>query len=251
MADLTMALVMKNVSYSVRPEKRHKKKIISNVNITLKKGEFVSLIGKSGTGKSTILKLCAGLLKPDEGEIRVYGKATEPGSVGYMPQKDLLLPWRTVLENIMLASEFQKGAKVTKNEARNWLKRVGLKDYENALPRELSGGMRQRAAFLRTILTEKEVLLLDEPFGALDALTKKEMHSWLLSIWEELNKTILFITHDLEEAILLSDRIILLHLDQTTEEIPVDLPRPRHSEMVHTMDMVNYKKMIEKKIADG
>ncbi|QED47819.1 ABC transporter ATP-binding protein [Cytobacillus dafuensis] len=244
-----MTLVLKNVSYTFRNEANQKNKVISDLNLEVRSGEFVSLIGKSGTGKSTILKLITGLLKQDEGEILINGKAITLGDVGYMPQRDLLLPWRTIIENIMIASEIQKNLQITKEEARDWLDRVGLLAYENALPNQLSGGMRQRAAFLRALLSGKDLLLLDEPFGALDALTKKEMQSWLLSIWQELNKTILFITHDLEEACFLSDRILLLHLDKTLDDIPVNLSRPRHPEMLHEMELITLRHNLEKRIA--
>lgn len=245
-----MTLVLKDISYSFKSEEKQENKVISHLNMEVHPGEFVSLIGKSGTGKSTILKLITGLLKQDEGEILINNKAITLGDVGYMPQRDLLLPWRTIMENIMLATEIQKDLRMTKAEARMWLDRVGLLAYENALPKQLSGGMKQRAAFLRALLTGKEVLLLDEPFGALDAFTKKDMQSWLLSIWQELNKTILFITHDLEEACFLSDRILLLHPNHTLEGIPVNLPRPRSPELLHSRDLVTIRQELERKISN-
>lgn len=245
-----MTLVLKNISYSFKSEEKQENKVISHLNMEVHPGEFVSLIGKSGTGKSTILKLITGLLKQDEGEILINNKAITLGDVGYMPQRDLLLPWRTIMENIMLATEIQKDLRMTKTEARMWLDRVGLLAYEHALPKQLSGGMKQRAAFLRALLTGKEVLLLDEPFGALDAFTKKDMQSWLLSIWQELNKTILFITHDLEEACFLSDRILLLHPNHTLEDIPVNLPRPRGPELIHSRDLVTIRQELERKISN-
>ncbi len=246
-----MSLSLEKVTYAFNKKKKNEKSVISNLSFSVGKGEFVSIIGKSGTGKSTILKLIAGLLPADSGRILVNGETISLGSTGYMPQRDLLLPWRTVLENIMLSSEIQDQSKVTKEIAKTWLMKIGLSDNEKDYPQQLSGGMRQRVAFLRTILTGKEILLLDEPFGALDALTKKEMHKWLLSLWQELDKTILFITHDLEEAILLSDKIILLHPDQTVEEISINLPRPRNSEMVLTLEMLEYRAKLEKMISNG
>ncbi|TKC19167.1 ABC transporter ATP-binding protein [Robertmurraya kyonggiensis] len=239
-----MTLLLKNVTYTFPKEK---KPIISDLNLKIEKGEFVSLIGKSGTGKSTILKLITGLLKQALGEITINGQPISLGDVGYMPQKDLLLPWRTVMDNIMIGAEIQKDLQLTKEDARNWLKRVGLIDYEQALPNQISGGMRQRVAFLRAMLTGKEVLLLDEPFGALDSITKKEMQAWLLSIWQELDKTIVFITHDLEEASYLSDRIILLK-QYSVEEIEVPLHRPRHADMLHSSELVGLRRELEKKI---
>ncbi|MFF5995649.1 ABC transporter ATP-binding protein [Lysinibacillus sp. KU-BSD001] len=239
-----MTLVLKNVSYSY-----DKQAVISNLDVEIKSGEFVSLIGKSGTGKSTILKLITGLLQPDEGEITINGRPIKLGDVGYMPQRDLLLPWRTVLDNMMLPSEVKKDQSYTKEEARQWLERAGLLAYEHALPQQLSGGMRQRVSFLRALLIGEDVLLLDEPFGALDAFTKKDMQAWLLSIWQELNKTVLFITHDLDEACYLSDRILLLHADKKLEQIPVPLKRPRRPDMLHEMEFVTLRKNVERKIA--
>ena len=242
-----MTVLLKKVSYAFE---RGGHPIIENLSMEVRKGEFVSIIGKSGTGKSTIFKLLTGLLQQDAGEILINNQQVIPGMVGYMPQKDLLLPWRTILENIMIAAEIQKDVNITKEEAERWIERAGLKGYENALPKQLSGGMRQRAAFLRTLLTGKDVLLLDEPFGALDTFTKKEMQIWLLSIWKDLNKTIIFITHDLEEAAFLSDRILLLHRNKTIEEVVVDLPRPRHPEDVHSEKMMTLRRNLEKKISN-
>lgn len=245
-----MTLKLRNVSYTFINEGKQPNHVISGLNMQVKHGEFVSLIGKSGTGKSTILKLVTGLLKQDEGEITVNGKPIALGDVGYMPQRDLLLPWRSIIDNIMIATEFNEDLKITRKEARNWLDRVGLIQYENTLPKQLSGGMRQRAAFLRALLTDKDLLLLDEPFGALDALTKKDMQAWLLSIWQELNKTILFITHDLEEACFLSDRIILLHPNKKVEDIFIDLPRPRFPEMLHSIELTKLRHELENRIAN-
>lgn len=244
-----VTLELKDVCYSFVNEKKERHQVVAGLNLTVYRGEFVSMIGKSGTGKSTILRLITGLLHPEKGTISVNGKSVELGDVGYMPQRDLLLPWRTIIDNIMIAGEVQKGLTITKEKARGWLDRVGLLEYENALPKELSGGMRQRAAFVRTLLTGKEILLLDEPFGALDALTKKEMQTWLLSIWQELDQTVLFITHDLEEAVYMSDRIVLLSPNQSLEEILVELPRPRTKEMQHSTELVRQRQELEKKIA--
>ncbi|SFF15866.1 putative hydroxymethylpyrimidine transport system ATP-binding protein [Bacillus sp. OV194] len=242
-----MSIIFKNVSYSFT-EQKQALPLLKNINFAAAPGEFVSIIGKSGTGKSTLLKLACGLEKPDQGEIIVHEKPVYPGAAGYMPQKDLLLPWRTVMENLLLAPEIQnqKGQKV--EEGGSWLKKVGLWNYRNAYPHELSGGMRQRIAFLRTLLTGKEVLLLDEPFGALDAMTKKEMHEWISSLWKDLNKTILLVTHDLHEAVFLSDRIILLHPSGETEEVMIRLPRPRNR--VLTNEMVGLINKLESRITN-
>lgn len=243
---IKMVISIQHVTYAFEQDAPP---VIANLNLDIKQGEFVSIIGRSGTGKSTIFKLMTGLLTPDEGQILMDDRQIAPGDVGFMPQKDLLLPWRTILENVMIAAEIQNNAMLTKEQAIVWLERVGLKEYIHAYPKELSGGMRQRAAFLRALLTGKEVLLLDEPFGALDTFTKKEMQTWLLSMWQQLKKTVLFITHDLEEAILLSDRIIILHQDKSVEDISVNLPRPRLGEMSYSESGIALRRMLERKIS--
>lgn len=220
--------------------------VFQRISLDVKPGEFVSVIGASGSGKSTLFKLITGLLEPDQGQIQINGQDSlrRLGKVGYMPQKDLLLPWRTVLENVLLPLEVAKESKQEKiPEIREWLTRFGLEGYENAYPDELSGGMRQRAAFLRTLITGKDLLLLDEPFGALDSMTKRNMHSWLLGLWGELQKTVLFITHDLEEAILLSDRIYLL--GDVIQEVKVSLPRPRVPELIYQSEFIKMRKELE------
>ncbi|MDQ0157481.1 ABC transporter ATP-binding protein [Robertmurraya andreesenii] len=242
-----MTLIIKNLSYTYP---NHKKPTISEVHVTVKKGEFISLIGKSGSGKSTLLKLITGILYQDAGDIKLNDRSITLGDVGYMPQQDLLLPWRTVLENIMLPVEIQKNSHLTREEVRKWLERAGLAGYEQAYPNQLSGGMRQRVSFLRAMITGKDLLLLDEPFGALDSFTKKEMQTWLLSIWRDSKKTIFFITHDLEEACYLSDRILLLKPDHPMEEIVVGLPRPRPSDIVYTSKLVELRHKLEKKMTD-
>ncbi|MEH7094345.1 ABC transporter ATP-binding protein [Neobacillus vireti] len=237
-------LQINELSYTFGVEKP----IFEKISLDVKAGEFVSVIGASGSGKSTLFKLVTGLLEPQQGRILINGEqgaGKRLGSVGYMPQKDLLLPWRTVLDNVLLPLEVTKEKKKSKLlEVREWLARFGLADYENAYPNELSGGMRQRAAFLRTLMTGKDLLLLDEPFGALDSMTKRNMQSWLLGLWGELQKTVLFITHDLEEAILLSDRIYVLKVDGI-EEWKVNLPRPRSSELIYEADFIRMRKELE------
>nr|WP_245590409.1 ABC transporter ATP-binding protein [Aneurinibacillus terranovensis] len=229
--------------------------IFSKISMDVQAGEFVSVIGASGSGKSTLFKLIAGLLEPDQGQIWIDGKQSGKrlGKVGYMPQKDLLLPWRTVMDNVLLPLELTKENKQRKiAEIKDWLGRFGLAAYERAYPHELSGGMRQRVAFLRTIMTGRDLLLLDEPFGALDSLTKRKMHGWLLELWGDLQKTVLFITHDLEEAILLSDRIYLLSGSgtQVIQEVKVNLPRPRSPELIYEPEFIEMRKELERLIRD-
>lgn len=209
--------------------------IIDHLSFHIKRGEFVSIIGASGCGKSTIFRLVNQLLTPSEGEILVNGKSIRclKNYCGYMPQHDLLFPWRTVLENVRIPLEIRGGfSKAEMNTmAANALVSVGLKDWGQKSPRELSGGMRQRAAFARTVLTGSELLLLDEPFSALDYLTRLSMREWLLGQWEQERKTVLFITHDVEEAVFLSTRILVVEETPITRltsiEVPMDYPRTR------------------------
>ncbi|CAM3755099.1 ABC transporter ATP-binding protein [Marinicrinis lubricantis] len=248
--DWAVAVKLEQVSFTYG-EKSEDTAVLRDMNMHVPRGEFVSLLGKSGTGKSTVFKLIAGLIQPSNGQVLVEGEPCEAGRVGYMPQKDLLLPWRTVLGNAMLACELSGGdRKLAKSRALEWMARIGLEGCADAYPHELSGGMRQRAAFLRTMMTDKDVLLLDEPFGALDALTKREMHLWLLSFWEQMQRTVLFITHDLEEAVLLSDRVFVLQANGAgqPQQLRIDLPRPRKPELVHTIQMLDYRKRLERMI---
>jgi ABC-type nitrate/sulfonate/bicarbonate transport system ATPase subunit len=205
---------------------------LAPIGLSIPQGRFVSLIGPSGCGKSTIFNIIAGLLEPTGGRVLIDGvDATGTiGRVGYMLQKDLLLPWRTVLDNVILGMEIQK---VPLREAREralpLLARYGLGGFEYLYPSALSGGMRQRAALLRTLLFDTDVILLDEPFGALDAQTKLQMQEWLMALWSDFGKTVLFVTHDVEEAIYLSDELHVMATrpGRIIASIPVALPRPR------------------------
>lgn len=207
---------------------------LDDVSFVAYPGEFITLIGPSGSGKSTLFNLITGLTQPDSGEIRLDCGIAErrAGRVGYMPQRDLLLPWRTVLNNVILGPELDgRSRREARRAAREMLPLFGLDGFENAFPDTLSGGMRQRAALLRTFLTGRDVLLLDEPFGALDALTRRELQLWLLDVWGRFKKTILFITHDVEEAVFLADRVLVLSArpGRIVRELRVTLPRPRAS----------------------
>jgi ABC-type nitrate/sulfonate/bicarbonate transport system ATPase subunit len=223
--------------------------VLRDVDLFANEGEFVSLIGPSGSGKSTLLNVVAGLQMPRSGEIKVDGRLSvgHVGAAAYMPQKDLLMPWRSVLDNAILGLEVQG---VPRAEARRQALALfdlfGLKGFESAYPSVLSGGMRQRAAFLRTVLTGKDLMLLDEPFGALDALTRSNMQEWLLNLWDRLGKTILFITHDVDEAVLLSDRVYILTARPGRIRLvqEIDLPRPRKYEMVTSSRFVAHKEVL-------
>ena len=188
------------------------KKIFDGLEFSIREGEFVSLLGPSGCGKSTLLKLLTGVIAPEKGHILTDGQEIRgiTEHFAYMPQNDLLFPWKTILENVCLYGRINAGQEQVKKEALSQMGAFGLEGYENEYPSALSGGMRQRAAFLRTLLCRADILLLDEPFGALDVITRGEMQDWLLGVRARLNRTVLLVTHDMDEAIYLSDRILIL-----------------------------------------
>ena len=241
----TAAVRVQGVSKDVRQHGRPLA-VLRDVDLYADPGEFISIIGPSGCGKSTLLNILAGLDFPSSGTVSLHGRHAEQrlGQVGYMQQKDLLLPWRTILDNVILGLELRG---VPRREARGrataLLEQFGLKGFEHAYPYALSGGMRQRTAFLRTLLPEHEVLLLDEPFGALDALTRAQLHAWLLGLWETLHKTIVLVTHDVDEAIFLADRVYVMTArpGRVTLIQPVQLPRPRHQEVITTVAFTTLK----------
>ena len=200
-------------------------------------GEFVSVVGPSGCGKSTMFNIIAGVLKPTKGQVLIDGKDVtgRSGHVGYMLQKDLLLPWRTVIDNIVLGAILKGGAShAQRSEGVALARRYGLGEFVNHYPAALSGGMRQRVALMRTLAMHHDVMLLDEPFGALDSQTRLAMQQWLLSVWEQEKRTIVFVTHDIDEAILLGERLVVMstHPGRIALVSNIDLPRPRHWEMM-------------------
>jgi NitT/TauT family transport system ATP-binding protein len=207
---------------------------LERVSLTVNDGEFVSIVGPSGCGKSTMLNVIAGLLAPAEGSTHVAGiDGNGAGSrIGYMFQKDTLLPWATALENVFLPMDV-KGARDW-HKARALMQLVDLTGFEAHYPRQLSGGMRKRVQLARLLAQDPEVLLMDEPFGALDAQTRLIIQEEFLKIWERQRKTVLFVTHDLQEAIALSDRVVLISArpGRIKATYAVDLPRPRHMENV-------------------
>jgi ABC-type nitrate/sulfonate/bicarbonate transport system ATPase subunit len=210
---------------------------LEDISLAVEPGEFVTVIGPSGSGKSTLFNLIVGLLEPDSGTISLDGQVCQEraGRVGYMPQRDLLLPWRSVLDNTILPLEVSGVPRAeARREAREMLPLFGLESFADAYPASLSGGMRQRAALLRTILGHQDMLLLDEPFGALDALTRRDLQDWLLGVWRRFGQTMLFITHDVEEALYLGDRVVVLSArpGRVVETLTVDLPRPRQRAMI-------------------
>lgn len=220
-----------------KPDRR----VLDGVSFTVDPGEFVSVIGPSGCGKSTVFTMLAGLDSPDSGTVRVGSDTAAAGHCAYMPQKDLLFPWRTVLDNTVLGLQVQGVPKAEARErARALFPVFGLSGFEDARPSQLSGGMRQRAALLRTVVQDRDLLLLDEPFGALDSLTRTEMQTWLQDVWQRYRWTVLMITHDIREAVYLSDRVIVLSARPATvrHDLRVELPRPREASMVTAPEFV-------------
>lgn len=201
--------------------------VLADITLSVRQGEFVALVGPSGGGKSTLLNIMAGLEQPTSGSIRIHGQRVGlPPPIAYMQQKDLLLPWRTLWENILLGPEIKHRKASMQAQAQQLLHTFQLQDFATAYPAQLSGGMRQRAALIRTLLCEQDILLLDEPFGALDAITRTRLQAYLLRVWQDLHQTIVLVTHDVEEALLLCNRVVLLTplpgriADQVRVEIP-------------------------------
>ena len=225
------------------------KPVLQDVSITLNRGELVCLLGVSGGGKTTLFHIISGLLQPDSGAIVLDGKdiTHQPGHISYMLQKDLLLPYRTIEDNVALPLLLQgKKKKEARSQVSPLFAQFGLEGTQKKYPAQLSGGMRQRAALLRTYLFSQEVALLDEPFSALDTLTKSAIHRWYLDVMQNIQLSTLFITHDIDEAILLSDRIYLLSGSpgEITGEIVVQEPKPRRSDFNLTAEFLDYKRQI-------
>ncbi|EOP61350.1 MULTISPECIES: ABC transporter ATP-binding protein [Bacillus] len=217
------------------------KNVLEKISASIQEGEFVSFVGPSGCGKSTLLNLIASVEEATSGEV-IYNDTLvqKQDIVSYMPQQDLLLPWRSALQNIVLPLEIDgKPKKERLTEGMEALQQFGLAEYANHYPDALSGGMRQRISFLRTYLCEKPIMLLDEPFGKLDAFTKMEVHRWLLDSWHQEKQTIVMVTHDLDEAILLSDRVFIMSQRPATivGEVHVNLPRPRTMDMLTSLEL--------------
>jgi nitrate ABC transporter ATP-binding subunit len=222
---------------------------IERVNLDVGENEFVSIVGTSGCGKSTLLNMVGGLDEPTSGEIRIDGAIVDgPGrNRGFVFQSYSLFEWMTVRRNIRFALEKSNISKAEKQElVDHFVKAVGLSGFENAYPKQLSGGMRQRVAIARALVYKPSILLMDEPFGALDAQTRGMMQELLLKVWEEHKVTVLFVTHDVDEAIFLADRVVVLasRPGRVKKEIQIDLPRPRSFEIVTDPEFAAYKREI-------
>lgn len=225
------------------------KTIIENINLTVKKGEIIGLLGVSGCGKTTLFNSISGIDVPDSGTVELAGEdiTGKPGHISYMLQKDLLLPYKKIIDNVslpLILSGVKK--KEARKRALEHFAQFGIDGTEDKYPSELSGGMRQRAALLRTYLASNGVALLDEPFSALDTITKHSMHSWYLDVMEKIELSTIFITHDIDEAIILADRILILSGSpgNITDEIAITAPKPRGNGFNLTSEFIDYKKRI-------
>ena len=220
--------------------------VLGDVSFDVRDGEFVSLIGPSGSGKSTLFGIIGGLLEPEAGEITIDGASivNERGHISYMPQQDALFPWRTILDNVVLGQELH--GEVDRAQAKKMLEFAGLGEVIHAYPHQLSGGMKQRASFIRALLSPQSVLCLDEPFSALDEFTRLDMQKWLLKTWEAHKQSILFITHSIEEALFLSDKIVVLTNSPAEVKEVIDVPfaRPRDEALLLTEEFLMWKRKV-------
>lgn len=246
-------VLLKNVSKTYFMDNGEKLETLNNINIELNDSEFVSIIGPSGCGKSTIFRLITGLEGSFSGDIYINDVEVEKSgeTVSYMQQKDLLMPWRRIIDNVILPLELRgEKSKDSIRTAMEHMPEFGLEGFENSYPDQLSGGMRQRAALLRTFLIGSPIMLLDEPFGALDAITRSDMQEWLLKVWQQNRKSVLFVTHDIDEAIYLSDRVYVMSSrpGHIVHELRVDFDRPRNKDILLTEKYLDYKKQLTEKL---
>ncbi len=232
--------------------------VLADISLTIEAGAFVALVGPSGVGKSTLLRLVAGLLRPSTGQITLDGQPAghSRDPIGLVFQRDNLMPWRTVTENVRLPLELQgKNGRATQQRVQEMIELVGLAGFEQNYPAQLSGGMAQRVALARALVHQPELLLLDEPFGALDALTRERMGQELLRIWQAMPVTVFMVTHSIYEAVLLADTVLVMGGEPgngrpatITHHIPIHLPRPRHFEMQSTAEFQEYAGQIRNAI---
>ncbi|MBT9385086.1 ABC transporter ATP-binding protein [Pseudooceanicola sp. CBS1P-1] len=225
-------------------------KALTDVNLAVQPGEFVTVVGPSGCGKSTLFNIVAGLEEPDTGAtVRFEDRSVMAkdllGRVSFMPQRDLLLAWRNVIDNAILPLEMEGANRAeARKEAARMLPEFGLSGFDGKYPHELSGGMRQRVALMRTFMFKRDLMLLDEPFGALDALTRTMMQRWLLDVWQKHKRTVLFITHDVDEAIFLGDRVLVMSARPGTIKLErrIELERPRGGNVVTAPEFIALKR---------
>ncbi len=229
------ALALEGVTVRFATPARGVHTVTSDISLAVDDGTFVAIVGPSGCGKSTLLNVAAGLLAPPEGHVRVFGDELTGINrhAAYLFQQDALLPWRSVLDNVCLGLDFRGvPARAAADQARAFIARVGLKGFEDRFPHQLSGGMRKRVAIAQSWIVDPRILLMDEPFGSLDVQTRQNMENELLELWQETRKTVLFITHDLEEAIALADRVVVLTAGPARIKGVYDVPLPRPRDVV-------------------
>jgi len=234
------ALDFQNVTCSFVSDDGKHYTAVKDVELTIGDGEFVSVVGPTGCGKSTLLNMAAGLLVPSKGTVKVYGEELKELNkrAGYMFQAEALMPWRTAIDNVSCGLQFQGvPEKERREKAMHWLSRVGLAGFEDRYPHELSGGMRKRVALAQTLIMDPDIILMDEPFSALDIQTRQLMENEVLSLWQQKKKAVLFITHDLDEAISISDRVVVFSAGPASHpigEFYIDIARPRDVAEVRT-----------------
>ena len=235
------------------------RRVLQSLDLTVPEGQFVSIIGPSGCGKTTLLRLVTGLVEPNAGELSVFGKAPhevrQTGFASHVFQSPVLFPWRTVMENVLLPLEIHGRNALTredqhkqKSSALDMLSRVGLRGFEYAYPHQLSGGMQSRVAIARALISQPKILLMDEPFGNLDELTRTRMNMELLLLWEDTASTVLFVTHSVQEAILLSDRVVVMgpRPSALVEDVQVELERPRRLDMQDSETFRDYARTLRR-----
>lgn len=240
MSDLALEFLRIGCTFKTRERRDSGYTAVADTSLQIKAGEFVSVVGPTGCGKSTLLNIAAGLLAPSSGEVRVFGQPLQGINVraGYMFQTDALMPWRSAIDNVMLGLQYRGIQEPqVRQQAQSWLERVGLGSFGHHYPHQLSGGMRKRTALAQVLALDPDIILMDEPFSALDIQTRQLMENEVLDLWAAKKKAVLFITHDLDEAIAMSDRVVVLSAGPATHplgEFVIDLPRPRNVAEVRT-----------------
>ncbi|MFC5497473.1 ABC transporter ATP-binding protein [Caenimonas terrae] len=233
MADHALEFERISVTFRAREGGGQRYTAVADTTLHVRAGEFVSVVGPTGCGKSTLLNIAAGLLEPSSGEVKVFGQPLRGINrrAGYMFQSEALMPWRSAIDNVMVGLQYRGVADAqARREAQAWLERVGLGGFEDRYPHHLSGGMRKRTALAQVLALDPDIILMDEPFSALDIQTRQLMENEVLALWAARKKAVLFITHDLDEAIAMSDRVVVLSAGPGTRpigEFEIDLPRPR------------------------